>query len=119
MSLVTFDVNNPPLRAPGELPDRLVWALARQVWQDHQQMPGTPYCRTCPPATRFPCHPQIFALSGLRIGANPDAAPTTEHPHLPARRGVPVNPHHNGPGGRPDQWPGYVEEAIPPLRDRS
>jgi hypothetical protein len=31
---------------------------------------------------------------------------------MPAPRGA--NPRHNGLGGRPDQWTGFVAEAVPP-----
>lgn len=64
MTVLPFDVDDPPARPPVQCRDPLVWNLAYQLFRDHQP-DRDGFCITCVPGEFSPCIGRYLALRGF------------------------------------------------------
>lgn len=75
---MSFDVDNPPVEPPADCRHRLLWRLARALWETHRP-DSTSFCMatgTWHPNQREPCQPARLAQEGMRTAFG-ESTPTS------------------------------------------
>jgi hypothetical protein len=69
MDALTFDAEAPPIDPPHECVDLVMWAVARELFAEHDADPGQP-CPSCQMA--WPCPGNLLAQQGLTVSCGGD-----------------------------------------------